>query len=118
MGQVLMSLPEFAIVEPERLAAELSRRGLAWADAEAAAQALEESRKSILAQITTGVSGKSMAEREAMALADAGYAVHLGQMVDARKEANRARVNYDVYKVFVELTRSKIATEREAMRLR
>lgn len=111
-------MAEFINVEPEKMAAELSERGLAWADAQAAAEALEESRKSVLAEYTLSFDVKSMAEREAMALASPDYRDHVASMVKARQAANRARVRFDVYKVFVELTRSKIATEREALRMR
>lgn len=111
-------MAEFISVEPERMAAELSERGLAWADAQAAAEALEESRKSVLAEMTLSQDGKSLTEREAKALACTSYREHVEKMVAARRGANRARVRFDVYKVFVELTRSKVATERAAMNLR
>lgn len=113
-----MRVPEFAAVEPEKLAHELSRRGLIWADANAAAELLEEVKKSLLSKVKLGCEGKSMDERETKALASDEYMKHLNVMVAARRDANIARVRYDVYKTYVELTRSRIATERAAMGMR
>ena len=105
-------------MDPERIAHELSERGLTWADTNAAADALEEAKKSVLAQHTLAASGKSIAEREAWALGSEEYREHLTRMVEARRVANRARVKYDVYKTFIELERSRYSTERAAMQLR
>lgn len=113
----MTELPEFVRVETERLATELSARGLDWADKEAAASALEETRKSVLAGLKTEHPG-SDANREMLALADKTYTDFVRAMVEARKEANKAKVRYDTYRVYIELTRSKVATERAAMSMR
>lgn len=105
-------------IDPDRIAHELAERGLAWADANAAADALEEAKKSVLAQHILAAQGRSMSERETIALASAEYTDHLAKMVEARRTANRARVRYDVYKAFIELERSRHSTERAAMQLR
>lgn len=107
-----------AAIDPNSVAHELSERGLAWADANAAADALEETKKSVIAQATITAAGKSQGERESIALASAEVRDHLTAMVEARRAANRARVRYDVYKTFIELERSRHATERAAMTLR
>jgi hypothetical protein len=57
-------------------------------------------------------------EREMAALASETYREHVSKMVEARREANIAKVRYDTYKVYIELSRSKIATERVAMSMR
>jgi hypothetical protein len=109
---------EFVNVEPEKIAAELSKRGMAWADADAAKRALDNASKAILAEIKTRSEGSSDAARETNALASPEYRAHLDALTGAIKAANRALVSYETYKTFVELTRSKVATERAAMNLR
>ena len=106
--------------DPDKIAHELSERGAAWADAEAAAQALEETRKSVLAQITVEnrPECKSHTEAETQALADARYRDHVAQMVNARKAANKARVRFDTTKVWIELLRSQEATRRAEASIR
>ena len=97
---------------PDELASELSRRGLEWADLDAAANALEEARKSLLAELSLQWTGESRAAANDKALASAEYKLHVAQMCTARKEANRARVRYDTYKVYVELERTAESTRR------
>jgi hypothetical protein len=105
-------------LDPDQVAHELERRGMEWADRNQAAEALEEARKSVIAQATLRANGRSHAEREAAALASAEVVDHLRRMVEARGEANRARVRYDVWRTYIELERSRHATERAAMTLR
>ena len=110
----------FAHIDPEAIATELSKRGMAWADANAAAEALEEAQKSVLAEVTNDYrpDAKSMAEAETLARADERYTRHVKAMVEARRMANRARVAFDTYKAWLELKRSQVATERAAMTMR
>lgn len=107
-----------ALIDADKIAAELSERGLAWADAQAAAEALEEAKKSVLAELMIGAQGKSNAEREMIALASPEYRSHLDSMAQARRNANRARVRWDTYKAWIELVRTNASTERAAMNLR
>lgn len=101
-------MSEFA---PESIYKQLLQAGEEWADAEAAAEILEETRKTVLAEIMNGCQG-SAAERERQALADAAYKLHLAKMSSARKEANRARVRYDSAKVLAEMRRTQESTRR------
>lgn len=105
-------------LDPDQTAYELEQRGMTWADANAAADALEEAKKSILSEYTLKASGRTQGERQDGALASPEYREHLARMVEARRAANRARVRYDSYKVMIELERSRHATERAAMALR
>lgn len=92
--------------------------GLEWADADAAASALEDCRKSVLAECLLSVEGKTVGEREARAECDPRYAQHLTALGAARKARNRARVKYDVMRLRIEIWRTKSATHRAAMNLR
>jgi len=89
-----------------------------WANAEHAAQLLEETRKAVRAQIMTAFGDMSVNKAEMLAEADPGYFEHLQKMVDARRDANKARVNYDAIRAWVELVRSAEASKRAEQLLR
>lgn len=115
--------------EPTKLSVMVAEEGENWAMADAAANSLEESKKTVLARITLeylergipssrpGEAPKAMPQSQAdiRGLADPRYAAHLEQMVAARREAHLARVRYDMGKMFIELHRSKLATKRQEM---
>jgi hypothetical protein len=103
--------------DPEAIYGRLVEAGEDWADKEAAAEILEENKKTILAEIMAGFQG-STAERERNALADSAYKLHLKNMVAARREANRARVRYDSMKVLAEMRRTEASTRRAEMMMR
>ena len=97
---------------PESIYRQLLQAGEEWADKEAAAEILEESKKTLLAELMGSVSADSKAERERIALADPAYKLHVTNMVTARKAANAARVRYDSARVLAELRRTQESTRR------
>ncbi len=103
--------------DPEAIYRRLEAAGDEWVDKNAAAEILEETKKTVLAEIMTGFHG-SAAERERLALADPVYRFHLVNMVKARKEANRARVRYDSVRVLAELRRTQESTRRAEANIR
>ncbi len=117
--------------DPNKLTQEVVREGEHWADQDAAASHLEETRKSLLAKITlefieggmrSGAPGEKpkpmpASQAELRAVCDERYEQHLNLMVSARQEANRARVRYDLGKLRLELMRSLQATMRQEMRM-
>lgn len=103
--------------DPEAIFRKLEETGCDWTDKNAAAELLEETKKTVLAELMTGYQGSS-AERERCALAAPAYKLHLTNMVTARKDANRARVRYDSMKVLAELRRTEQSTKRAEMNLR
>ncbi len=103
---------------PDKIFNSMVEAGEDWADKQAAADLLEETRKTVLARFINQIENGSMAARESLALADPGYGLHLVNMVNARHEANRARVNYDARKVLAELRRTEQSTRRAEMTLR
>jgi hypothetical protein len=107
-----------AQIDPHTLHQKLVDLGEEWSDRDAAASLLEESRKSVLAELTTLAAGKSMAEREANALAADTYREHIKAMVEARRIANRAKVNYDAARAWIDITRTVEATKRQEMGMR
>jgi len=112
--------------EPNELVSEVEELGIDWANADEVASLAEETKKTLLAQFTVeyqkgssavGAKPMSMANAEALALADPRYSAHLENMVKARTQANRLRVRYDSGRVKIDLLRSLIATRREEARL-
>lgn len=103
---------------PERIFHELNQAGDDWADKESAAELLEETRKTILAELVNQAEGSSMAAKENLALADPAYKLHITKMVSARKEANRAKVKYDAVRVLAEMRRTQESTRRAEANIR
>lgn len=103
--------------DPEAIYRRLEAAGDDWVDKNAAAEILEETKKTVLAELMQGHQG-SNAERERVALADPAYRLHLVKMVTARKEANRARVRYDSVRVLAEMRRTQESTRRAEANIR
>ena len=103
--------------DPEAIFKRLTDAGEEWADKDAAANILEETKKTFLAELMLGFQG-SIAERERCALADTTYKHHLKSMVAARKEANRAKVRYDSMRVLAEMRRTQESTRRAEANIR
>ena len=86
----------------------------------AAAVALEETKSTMLSKEINELRPmcSSHAEAESGAKASEGYRQHIDDMVEARRVANRARVKFDSMKAWVELARSKVASDRALINLR
>ena len=109
--------------DPQRLTEEVIRIGEEWADQDAAASILEETKKTLLAKLATeyidlsAPKTMSATAAEMRALSDPRYEAHLQMMVQSRQEANRLRVRYDMGRMKLELMRSLQATMRNEMRM-
>ena len=103
--------------DPERLAHELSKRGLDWADKQAAYQALDEATKSVMGQAYLQTEG-TVAERDAKTRNTVGVLNHLEAVARARKASLVARVNYETYQVYLEMKRTEQSTRRAEMQIR
>ena len=117
-GRISRAMSESISLPSDRIYHELVKAGNSWADCDAAANALEEARKSVLAQISLGMEATSIAGQERAALASSAYTEHLDKMVEARKLANRARVRYDAIRTLAELRRSEESTRRAEASIR
>jgi hypothetical protein len=104
-------------MDAEKIYESLVKAGEDWADADAAASLLEETRKSVMAKLINEAEG-SVNAREYKAMADPEYRKHIDGMVTARKAANKARVRYDSAKILAELRRSEESTRRAEMTFR
>lgn len=105
-------------MDAEGIYNKLVSAGEEWADLNAAANLLEETKKTVLAKLMRESEATSAAGKEMYALADDSYRAHVTTMVTARKQADRARVRYDCAKVWSELRRSEESTRRAEMQLR
>ncbi len=102
---------------PDRAFTDLIKAGEDWADKEAAASLLEETRKSVMAKLVNESEG-SVAAREYKALGDPEYKSFVEGMVTARKAANKAKVRYDSAKVLAEMRRTQETTRRAEASIR
>ncbi len=112
-----MKLPPLSRFEPNELYERIVQVGETWAEKDASAALLEESRKSVLAELAQQASG-GVAERERAALESQIYRDHIRAMVEARKQANIARVHYDAAKAWWEMNRTLESTRRAEMAMR
>lgn len=103
------------MINPHEIYEKLVNLGEEWAKTNYAADILEETKKTELARLMNGLEG-SHAAKETTALANPLYRNHLAKMVEARREANIAKVRYDSAKMYCELMRTQAATERAANR--
>lgn len=111
------------MLDPEALYDQLRAFGEAWADADAAYRALDDVTKTVLAECEIEARSKEDTGGTQAAIERAGrcsgkYRVHLRALADARKAANRARVNFETYQAYIELIRSKAANDRAEANLR
>jgi hypothetical protein len=103
-------------LDPNEIEERLRLAGNDWSDLDYAASLLEETKKSVRAELVNKAEGGSMAAKESQAEADPVYKLHITNMCAARRDANRAKVKYDSAKVWVDLVRTSEATKRQEMR--
>ena len=113
-----MQVAEKQLLNSDRAYRDLLQSGEEWADKEAAASLLEESRKSVLAKLKNEADAKTDAAKETLALCHPDYQEHVRVMVEARRQAIRAKVRYDSAKTLAELRRSEESTRRAEMGIR
>jgi len=99
--------------DPEKIYKGLVEAGNDWADKEAAANLLEQTKKTYLAQLQTQhFPTDSATGGEQKALARPEYKDHITAMVNARKEANKAQVKYYSMRTLASLRQSEAANAR------
>jgi hypothetical protein len=103
-------------INPNNLYEKLVEAGEAWAEANAAAELWEETKKTLVSNLMAQSNEKSSTARESWAYRQDDYENHVQHMIDARREANRLKVRYDSAKIYTELLRTQAATERLANR--
>jgi len=98
---------------------QMQHLGSRWADLHAEAELLEESKKCVLASITLHYmnDGDTKSSGETKAFAAPEYREHVQKMVEARRRANQAKVEFEGMKAHLNLTRTYEASRREEMKL-
>ena len=98
---------------------QMQHLGSRWADLHAEAELLEESKKCVLASITLHYmnDGDNKSAGETKAFAAPEYREHVQKMVEARRRANQAKVEFEGMKAQLNLTRTYEASRREEMKL-
>jgi hypothetical protein len=103
--------------DPDLISNSLVTAGNDWADKNAAADALENTLKSIEGKHYLDADG-NVEERKAKARNRKEYLDASAAAVEARRLAIRARVFYDTLKIKVELLRTAESSKRAEMQLR
>lgn len=104
------------MLDPKDIHERLVTLGTEWAEENAAAELLEETKKTLIAELMNECNEKSSNAKETYALRQRRYLDHIEGMVAARKAANKSKVRYDSAKVWAELKRTEAANERAANR--
>ena len=104
-----------SLADPARFAQSIVSRGELWADAQHAADLLEETKSTLLAKLVKEHIDQPAWKAEAFAKADPRYEEHVTKMVDAQRLATLARVRYDGAKAMGEFARSAESTRRAEM---
>lgn len=104
---------------PRELYDRVITTGEDWADKKAAYDLLDDSTKSVLAQLTGDrlPQEKSYAAAEGQARASSAFREHLAAVAAARRAFLVAQVRYDGAKMFVDLRRTQESNRRAEMRL-
>lgn len=113
-----MTDPLNQIKDPARLAQAIVARGELWAQAQHAADLLEETRATLLGKLLKESFNEPAWKAEAIAKADPRYEQHIQAMVDARRVATLAKVRYDGAKAMGEFIRSAESTRRAEMQIK
>ena len=95
----------------------LNEAGSEWADLEAAANVLEDTRHAVLARLMLASGAPSVAAKEMEARASEDYEFHVRATQDAKAKALKAKVKYESMKVWVDLRRTQSANERALAKL-
>lgn len=100
--------------DPDAIYRELITQGEAWVKANGEADFLEETRKTLEAQLTLEhiEAGDSAAAAGIKAKADDRYELHVKGMCEAREKANGLKVRYDAAKELSQNRRTQESTRR------
>ena len=109
------TLPE----DVDALYHQMQHIGSRWADLHAEAELLEESKKCVLASITLHFmnEGDNKSAGEAKAFAAPEYVEHVRKMVEARRKANQAKIEFEGIKTHMNLTRTFESSRRAELNL-
>ena len=106
-------------LDPNKVAYDIERSGKAWAQLHHAATLLEKSEKAVLSQLTNAERKEdpsiSRKEAEDIARGSDQYLDHIYAMVEARRKANIAKVEWMASQARFEAMRTAESTRRAEM---
>lgn len=91
--------------------------GSDWADKQAAAGVLEDTKSAVLCRLMIKSNAPSVAAREVEAKASQEYQDHVRATQEAVKAALKAKVQYEAIRTWIDLKRTESANTRAEMRL-
>ena len=106
--------------DPNVMMKKAEELGTQSAEADAAHRLLEDTKKTLLAQITNEFleQGRNKTTAETMAMASKEYAEHIKQLGQARRDKNLSLVKYNSYKKWLDLIQTKEANLRAEMMIK
>ena len=106
--------------DPNVMMKKAEELGNKWAEADAAHGLLEDTKKTLLAQITNEFleQGRNKTTAETMAMASKEYAEHIKQLSQARRDKNLSLVKYNSYRKWLDLIQTKEANLRAEMMIK
>lgn len=103
--------------DPNVLYQKMIEAGNDWADKQAAATVLDDTRNTVLARLMQSSDAPSVAAREVQAKASTEYERHIKAAQEAQAEALKAKVKYEAIKTWIDLMRTRAANERALTRM-
>ena len=94
-----------------------AQAGEAWADAEAAASLLEDCKSAVLAEMCARLGDIAVNRAEQSVKASPEWREYIEKMVEARHQANLARVKMEATRMKFNEWQSKEANDRQEMRM-
>ena len=88
-----------------------------WADKEAAASVLEDTKGSVMAQRQAALGDIAVNRAEQIVRASPEWVNHINQIVQARKEANLAKIHLEVVRMNYMREQAEQANRRTEMRM-
>lgn len=108
------------MIDPNEVYTKLLKAADDWAELDGVANLLEETKKTLCAQLMLSNirQGKSAASSECIALASDEYANHISAMVESRKHANKKKAALEAARAWFDAVRTVESTKRAEMNLR
>ena len=91
--------------------------GEEWADLEAAASYLEDTKSAIMAQMQTKLGDMPVNRAEQIVKASQEWVKHVESIIDARKKANKAKINLEYARMKYYEGQSQDANRRTEIRM-
>jgi hypothetical protein len=104
--------------DPQELYERLIKLGKDYAQKQAQADLYEDSKKIIFSDLISSDNEEiSIAQKQSKAYASYKYKEHIKEAYKKRKEANLARVEYEAFKIYIDMLRTQQSNLRAEMNM-